>query len=92
MCNNPNHLPAVNRAKSVAIALIVFSIINLTNCLSLGNPAFWWGGAIVGPLANFIAGVLGTIATSQTLCCLSQNGADSQYAPPPNPPSHLSHT
>ena len=76
MCNNPNLLPEVNRAKCTSIPLMIFAIINLLNVFNMLNPIFW-GPQILVPLLGLVGGIVGLVASSLIVCC-TQPAKDQQ--------------
>ena len=68
MCNNPNLLPQVNRAKCATIALMVFGILSLFSFANLMNPWYWNEWALVFVIDG-VGGILGIIASSTLICC-----------------------
>ena len=76
MCNNPNLLPEVNRAKCTSIPLMIFAIINLLNVFSMLNPLLA-GPQILVPLLGLVGGIVGLIASSLIICC-TQPATDQQ--------------
>ena len=77
MCNNPNLLPEVNRAKCTSIPLMIFAIINLLNVFSMLNPLLSAGPQILVPLLGLVGGIVGLIASSLIICC-TQPATDQQ--------------
>ena len=68
MCNNPNLMPEVNRAKCMSIPLMVFGILNVLNFFSFVNPVYWWG-AISCPIFGVIGAIMALISTGMVICC-----------------------
>ena len=68
MCNNPNLLPQVNRAKCATIALMIFGILSVFSFANLMNPWYWNEWALVFVIDG-VGGILGIIASSTLICC-----------------------
>lgn len=78
MCNNPNLIAEVKRAKCAAIPLMIFAIINLLNIFSLRDLIYYGGAAFLVPLLGLTGAIVGVIASSTVICCTPAAGVYDQ--------------